>query len=185
MTGVGWLNFFFLGTGGSGMPYFSLLSAALSLYFICSPEEWKTFLNFKMQSRWLGEQYNSLATGWFCIEPNLSFFSFQLFQLCFAHFGSAENLHVFLGKTIEEMITLINSLMVFWLTLSLHRPDNNFCDATLWRSESCWCLTRASLLGNCLLQSKQANFAQSVSFCWPTSPPSGSATPSSGSLSPL
>lgn len=34
MAGAGWLNFFFLGTGGSGMPYFSLLSAALSLYFI-------------------------------------------------------------------------------------------------------------------------------------------------------
>lgn len=32
-TGAGWLNFFFLATGGSGMPYFSLLSAALSLYF--------------------------------------------------------------------------------------------------------------------------------------------------------
>lgn len=34
IAGTGWLNFFFLGTGGSGMPYFSLLSAALSLYFI-------------------------------------------------------------------------------------------------------------------------------------------------------
>jgi len=33
MVGAGWLNFFFLGAGGSGMPYFSLLSAALSLYF--------------------------------------------------------------------------------------------------------------------------------------------------------
>lgn len=37
-AGVGWVNFFFLGAGGSGMPYFSLLSAALSLYFIWSPD---------------------------------------------------------------------------------------------------------------------------------------------------
>lgn len=36
-TGAGCaVNFFFLGAGGSGMPYFSLLSAARSLYFICS-----------------------------------------------------------------------------------------------------------------------------------------------------
>ena len=38
-AGAGWLNFFFLGAGGSGMPYFSLLSAARSLYFIYLPNE--------------------------------------------------------------------------------------------------------------------------------------------------
>lgn len=55
---------------------------------------------------------------------------------------------------------------------------------TLWRSDSCWCLIRASLLGNCLRHSRHAIFVQSVNFCW-LSPPSKSATPSSGSLSPL
>lgn len=35
---------------------------------------------------------------------------------------------------------------------------------TLCRSESCWCLIRTSLLGNCLLQSRQASLFQSVSL---------------------
>lgn len=35
---------------------------------------------------------------------------------------------------------------------------------TLCRLESCWCLISTSLLGNCLLHSKQANLFQSVSF---------------------
>ena len=42
---AGWLNFFFLGAGGSGIPYFSLLSAALSRYFSYSKE--KQHLNVK------------------------------------------------------------------------------------------------------------------------------------------
>lgn len=44
-AGVGWVNFFFLGAGGSGMPYFSLLSAALSLYFIWSAGRKENQLN--------------------------------------------------------------------------------------------------------------------------------------------
>lgn len=35
---------------------------------------------------------------------------------------------------------------------------------TLCRLESCWCLMSTSLLGNCLLQSKQASLFQSVSL---------------------
>lgn len=55
--------------------------------------------------------------------------------------------------------------------------------ATLWRSESCWCLTRASLFGNWRRQSRQAIFFQSASFS--SSLSSLSTSSSSLSLSPL
>lgn len=96
ITVVGWLNFFFLGAGGSGMPYFSLLSAARSLYFIYSSEE-KHFCSCTYRQQF----YKSSNNAWlyFC------FFSFQLFQLCFAHFGSSENLQVFLEKNTPVDLT--------------------------------------------------------------------------------
>ena len=55
--------------------------------------------------------------------------------------------------------------------------------ATLCRSESCWCLTRASLFGNWRRQSRQAIFFQSASFS--SSLSSLSTSSSSLSLSPL
>lgn len=108
MAGVGWLNFFFLGAGGSGMPYFSLLSAALSLYFSYSPEKKKkkkkTFWILECSHINYGNNVTPWGGEWFCIEPNLSLFSLQLLQLCFSHFGSAENLQVFLEKTSDKYL---------------------------------------------------------------------------------
>lgn len=49
---------------------------------------------------------------------------------------------------------------------------------TLCSSESCWCLMRASLLGNCLLHSKHASLTQSV-----IRPSRSSLSPPSSSLS--
>lgn len=50
--------------------------------------------------------------------------------------------------------------------------------ATLCSSESCWCLMRASLLGNCLRHSRQASLTQSVIL-----PSFSSLSPPSSSLS--
>ena len=116
--GAGWLNFFFLGAGGSGMPYFSLLSAARSLYFSYLPAGSKK--KYKIQSHRVGEQYDSLAAEWFCFETNLGFISLQLFELCFGHFRSLENLKVFL-ETIRWIHQLVNGLMALWIdTLDFH-----------------------------------------------------------------
>lgn len=54
---------------------------------------------------------------------------------------------------------------------------------TLWRSESCWWRSRASLVGNCRRHSRQTIFFQSVIF--PSWSVALSEILSSGSLSPL
>lgn len=169
-TCAGWLYFFFLGAGGSGMPYFSLLSAALSLYFNYWPES-KNILN-----------HVSVSAGCSVVTTNLRLLPLQLFQLCFAHFRTTENLQVFLSKKKKTNI-LFNKPLGFFVTI--RGTMITVCSFTLWRSESCWCRIRASLFGNCLLHSKQANLDQSVILAWHTSALSISAPASSGSLSPL
>lgn len=126
------------------------------------------------------QKNDSEVSGWFYIELHLSLFSLQLFQLCFTHFGSAKNFQVFLWRDQRN-----NEPSPFFWKIFIVSSEDDTCNVTLWRSESCWCRIRLSLLGNCLLHSKHANFFQSVSLSWLISPPSGSAPPSSGSLSPL
>ncbi len=78
-----------------------------------------------MQSHKLGEQHDLLTASDF-IESNLSLFPFQLFQLCFTHFGPSENLQVFLERTRDKMITSVNKQYCVFLmdTLEAETEQN-------------------------------------------------------------
>lgn len=155
------------------MPYFSLLSAALSLYFIFTSEENEKRFFFSMFLH-ITQFYQSNDVMLGC--TSVSFLS-----------NSSNSASLILDRLRTSRFFWNKNhswfKILFFFKRFLPQVWQHWC-VTLWRSESCWCLIRASLLGNCLRQSRHANFVQSVNFCW-TSAPSKSATPSSGSLSPL
>lgn len=183
-TGGRW-NFFF-DTGGSGMPYFSLLSAALSLYFCCGDDQ-EAWIQLGPQCRnhW---RIKSLEPHYLCFPP------LQLLQLCLCEFWSSLNFQVLLKhlKTAKACVNIIPGILrsaasSAFCTSAMNRwqPTDYpqlacWCSVlTLWRSESCWWRIRASLVGNCRRHSRQTIFFQSVMF--PSSSPVLSEPPTSAS----
>lgn len=101
--------------------------------------------------------------------------------LHFCHWITAKNVCVINWTNNTAAYWIVNSFFLFIIYAMFAEAWSDVPAAvviTLWSSESCWCLMRASLLGNCLLHSRQASLTQSVIL-----PSFSSFSPPSSSLS--